>query len=74
MFRHPSNTAPSPPRSGLFEADADWRRSNIGHQLFASSDRFLREKLASMQEAGFGIGEAQLALLINLDPEGTRPG
>ena len=74
MFRHHSNTAPSPPRSGLFEADADWRRSNIGHLLFASSDRFLREKLASMQAAGFDIGEAQLALLITLDPEGTRPG
>ena len=58
----------------MFEADADWRRSNIGHLLFASSDRFLREKLASIQAAGFGIGEAQLALLINLDPGGTRPG
>ena len=56
------------------EAEADWRRNNIGHLLFAASDRFLREKLASVHAAGFAIGETQVTLLLNLDPGGTRPG
>ena len=74
MSRPRPNTAPLPPRSGLPEAEADWRRNNIGHLLFAGSDRFLREKLASVHAAGFAIGETQLTLLLNLDPGGTRPG
>ena len=56
------------------EPEADWRRNNIGHLLFAASDRFLREKLASVHAADFAIGETQLTLLLNLEPGGTRPG
>ena len=56
------------------ETNAAWRRSNIGFLLFSATDRFVREKLALVHADGFReLTDAQLTLLLSIDPEGTRP-
>lgn len=56
------------------EANAAWRRSNIGFLLFAATDRFVCEKLALVHANGFAqLTDAQLTLLLNIDAGGTRP-
>jgi DNA-binding MarR family transcriptional regulator len=55
------------------ETNAAWRKQNLGYRLFAANDRFVRDKLASVNEGGFaGITDALLSLLINIDGVGTR--
>ena len=57
----------------MAETNAAWRKQNLGYRLFAANDLFVREKLASVQSAGFeGVTEALLSLFVNLDPSGTR--
>lgn len=56
------------------ETNAAWRRSNIGFLLFAATDRFVREKLALVHASNFPqLTDAQLTLLLAIDPDGTRP-
>ena len=56
------------------ETNANWRRSNIGFLLFAATNRFVREKLALVHANGFPqLTDAQLTLLLAIDPDGTRP-
>jgi DNA-binding MarR family transcriptional regulator len=51
---------------------AAWRAENIGRIMFAATDRFVREKARIVEDSGFSISEAQVALFKNLDREGTR--
>lgn len=63
-----------PKTSSGSEVNAAWRRSNIGHVLFAASDRFLADKLDWIHNNGFtDLSETQLSLLLSLEPDGTRP-
>lgn len=58
----------------MSETNAEWRRSNIGFLLLAATDRFVREKLALVHTNGFPqLTDAQLTLLLAIDPGGTRP-
>lgn len=53
--------------------DAAWRRTNVGHLLFAATGKCIAAKLAVVHDAGFaGISDAQLALFGNLDEDGAR--
>lgn len=53
--------------------DAAWRSGNGGRVLALASRRFAREALALVHREGFDdVGEALIALLRNLDLEGTR--
>lgn len=55
------------------EANAAWRKQNLGYLLFAANDLFRRDKLAAVQAGGFnGITDALLSLFINIDSGGTR--
>lgn len=60
-------------RAGREVAEGDWRTSNAGHLLFASTDLFVRDKLQALHEGGVSdVSEALMALLLNLDRNGTR--
>lgn len=53
--------------------DAGWRRSNLGHLLFAATGRCVAIEREHVGRAGFpDMSEAQLALFRRLDPAGTR--
>jgi DNA-binding MarR family transcriptional regulator len=53
--------------------DAAWRSGNGGRVLALAARRFAREALALVHREGFDdVGEALIALLRNLDLEGTR--
>ena len=53
--------------------DGSWRRTNLGHLLFAAAGTWIVDKLAVVHDAGFaGVTDAQLAVFCYLDPGGTR--
>ena len=53
--------------------DGSWRRTNLGHLLFAAAGACIADKLAVVHGAGFeGITDAQLTVFRHLDREGTR--
>ena len=57
----------------LDETDHEWRRRNVGRLMFAATDVFVRHKLRVLHDGGVvGVTEATMALILNLDPEGTR--
>ena len=50
-----------------------WRTKNVGRLLFASAERFVREKLSVLHGHGFAlVTPGHVALLQNLDLDGTR--
>lgn len=54
-------------------ADAAWRRTNLGHLLFAATGRCIALKLRVVHAAGFtGVTDAQLALFQTIEEGGTR--
>lgn len=54
-------------------ADAAWRRTNLGHLLFAATGRCIALKLRVVHAAGFaGVTDAQLALFQTIGPQGER--
>ncbi len=57
----------------MTDADTQWRTRNVGALLFAATDRCVRRKLQVLGAHGYGmISDAQLALFLHLDGEGTR--
>ena len=53
--------------------DAAWRRTNLGHLLFAATGRCIALKLRVVHAAGFaGVTDAQLTLFQTIGQEGTR--
>lgn len=52
--------------------DATWRRTNLGHLLYAATNQCIGDKLRVVSRAGFDITDAQLALFQNLDKGGAR--
>lgn len=53
--------------------DSSWRTQNVGALLFAATDRCVRRKLEVLDARGYGIiSDAQLALFLHLDLDGTR--
>ena len=53
--------------------EAAWRRTNLGHLLFAATGACIAVKLRVAREAGFaGVTDAQLALFQAITPGGTR--
>ena len=64
-------TAAAP--DGSAPPDPDWRTGNLGRLMFSATDALVRHKLRVMREGGVtGVSEAMMALLLNLDREGTR--
>lgn len=52
---------------------ASWRRTNLGHLLFAATGLSIAHKLAVVHAAGYAeMTDAQLTLFEHLDPEGAR--
>ena len=53
--------------------DSGWRADNAGRLMFAATDALVRDKLRVMRAGGAELAsEALMALLLNLDREGTR--
>lgn len=53
--------------------DGSWRRTNLGHLLFAAAGVCIADKLAVVHDAGFtDVTDAQLAVFRHLDPSGAR--
>lgn len=54
-------------------SDVGWRRTNLGHLLFAATGKCIAAKLGVVHLAGFArVTDAQLALFRHLDRDGTR--